>query len=135
MEYKDKCSLLSTDSKIKCEENKRKIIFNNSKRESVRKITVDGCQITDGLRCDYLIAHNINEYFIELKGEDIKHAFEQLKNSINILGAKDCVKRICFVISSRSPLISAEIQNIRIQFKRKYKSDLIVKNNNFEVEL
>ena len=133
MEYKDKCTLLSTDSKIKCEENNRKITFINSKRESVRIITVDGCQITEGVRCDYLIVHNKTEYFIELKGEDIKHAFEQLINSIKILGTSDSTARKSYVISSRSPLISAEIQNIKLKFKRQYKSELIVKNNSVEV--
>jgi hypothetical protein len=135
MEMKKKCIELSTDSKIKCEENKRKIIFDNRKREIVEKIIVDGCQITEGVRCDFLVRHKKREFFVELKGEDIQHAFDQLKNSINLLGSGDCKERNCYVISSRSPLVSAEIQNIKLQFIRKFNSQLIVKNNNFEVIL
>ncbi len=135
MNIKQECVILTTDSKIKCEENKRKIIFNNQHRSEVEKITVDNCQITSGVRCDYLIKHEQKEYFIELKGEDIKHAFVQLTRSILQLGSNDCQVRKCFVISSRSPLTSAQIQNERVLFKRKYKSDLIVKNKNFEENL
>ncbi|WP_461641383.1 hypothetical protein [Labilibaculum euxinus] len=135
MEIKKECTLSTTDSKIKCEENKRKIIFINKNRDNVDKITVDDCQITSGLRCDYLVKHAKKEYFVELKGEDIKHAFQQLARSISILGSDDCQLRKCFVISSRSPLASAQIQNVRLQFKRKYSSDLIVKNISFEEDL
>lgn len=135
MEIKKKCIESSTDSKIKCEENKRKIIFDNRRREIVEKIIVDGCQITEGIRCDFLVRHKKREFFVELKGEDIKHAFDQLKNTIGIIGSNDCIERNCYIISSRSPLASAEIQNIRLQFIRKYKSQLIVKNNSFEVIL
>lgn len=135
MEIKSECSFSSTDSKIKCEENKRKITFNNKNRESVQKITVDGCQITEGVRCDYLVKYFKREYFVELKGEDIKHAFDQLSRSISILGTNNCEKRISYVISSRSPLASAQIQNMRLKFLKQFKSDLIVKNNSFEVSL
>ena len=135
MEIKKNCTLSTTDSKIKCEENKRKIIFNNKNRVSAEKITVDNCQITSGVRCDYLVRHEKKEYFVELKGEDIKHAFEQLARSITLLGSDDCQLRKSFIISSRSPLASAQIQNIRLKFKKKYSSDLIVKNNSFEEDL
>lgn len=68
MEIKKECTLSSTDSKIKCEENKRKIIFNNKNRYRVEKIIVDGCQITSGIRCDFLVKHEQKEFFVELKG-------------------------------------------------------------------
>jgi len=135
MKIKKECTISTTDSKIKCEEHKRKIIFNNKNRERVKKIIVDNCQITSGVRCDYLVKHYKNEYFVELKGEDIKHAFEQLIRSISILGSNDFQLRKCFVISSRSPLASPQIQNIRLKFNREYKSDLIVKNKSFEEDL
>jgi hypothetical protein len=135
MEFKKECTLSTTDSKIKCEENKRKIIFNNNNRFKVDKILVDNCQITSGVRCDFLVKLDKREYFIELKGEDIKHAFEQLTRSISILGSVECQLRKCFIISSRSPLASPQIQNVRLQFKKKYNSDLIVKNKSFEENL
>lgn len=135
MTIKKKCVQTLSTSKIKCAEDRRKIIFNNRAHHKVDRIIVDNCQITDGIRCDFLVKHNKNEYFVELKGEDIKHAFEQLKRSILILGSDDCIKRYSYVISSRSPLASAQIQNIRLLFMKKHKSMLVVKNNSFEVNL
>lgn len=135
MEIKSECISSTKDSKIKCEEKHRKIIFNNLMKDNVEKIIVDDCQIKSGVRCDYLVKHKHNEYFVELKGEDITHAFKQLERSIELLGSKECKLRKSFIISSRSPLATAQIQNYRIHFKRKLKSELIVKNNSFEENL
>lgn len=135
MEIKENCLSRSNDTKIKCEEKSRKIVFTNTKKLTVDKILVDGCQITDGSRFDYLIKLENREYFVELKGQDLRHAFEQLKNSITLLGQSTCLDRSSYVISSRSPLASSEIQVARLRFLRYYKSDLIVKNNNLKVNL
>lgn len=135
MTIKDDCITKLTDSRIKCEENKRKIIFYNPSRMNVNKIRVDGCQIIEGVKCDFLVTYNKAENFIELKGEDIKHALSQLIRSITILGEKNCQNRNSFIISSRSPLTSAEIQNHRLQFKRKLNSTLVVKNGSLVVEI
>ncbi len=135
MKLKDECIQILGSTRIKCEENKRKIIFLNPQRKNVKKIRVDGCQIVDGVRCDFLVTYTQTENFIELKGEDIKHAFDQIIRTIMILGDKRCRKRNSYIISSRSPLSSPEIQNKQLLFKRKYQSTLIVKNESLEVEI
>ncbi len=135
MDFKKECCQYIKASLIRCEENKRKIIFDNPNKKEVVVITVDGCQITDGIRCDFLVLEGSDEYFIELKGEDIKHAFEQLRRTISLLGNKTCTKRNSFVISSRSPLSSAEIQNMRLLFRKHYQSDLLVKNSNLTIRI
>ena len=129
------CTKETSVTQIKCEENKRKILFLNPNRKLVRKIKVDGCQITDGLKCDFLVKFNDTENFVELKGSDISHAFKQLSRTISLLGDNSCQKRYSFVISSRCPLTSTEIQNERLKFKKKYKSELFVKNNNHKIEI
>ena len=139
MKLFEKCIEEISDSKIKCRENKSKIIFNNSSRISVKKIKVNGCQITEGVRCDYLIYYNKNkilsEHFIELKGADIKHAFEQLKRTIELLGNDNCQDRNSYVISSYFPPLSAEVQNQKVKFKKNLKSTLKIKNKFHEVEI
>lgn len=135
MKIKKKCMLQLTDSRIKCEENKRKIVFFNPTRKKINKIIVDGCQITDGVKCDFLVTYDNSENFIELKGEDIKHAFAQLIRTISLLGDKNYHNRNSYIISSRSPLTSAEIQNQRLKFKRNQNSNLIVKNGSLEIEI
>ena len=130
---KQECIEKNRNSHIKCEENKRKIIFINKKKILVEKIIVDNCAITQGVRCDFLVKYLDLENFIELKGEDLKHAFEQIQRSIKILSSNK--KIVSYIITSRSPLSAAEIQNKRLQFKRKLNSELIVKNNSIEVEI
>lgn len=135
MEIKEECVKVSNNSKIVCEENKRKIVFNNSSNKNVSKILVDGCQITEGIRCDYLITFNTDEHFVELKGKDITHAFKQLIRTITLLKNSTCNNRVSYIISSRSPLVAASIQVERLKFRKKYQSELIVKNNNYQVKI
>ena len=118
--------------RIVCEENRRKITFINSERKLISKIKVDGCQITDGLRCDYLLTLENLENYVELKGHDLRHAFRQIIRTILLLGREN-TSRHSYVISSRSPLSAAEIQHFRLKLRKNYQSDLVVKNNNFEV--
>jgi len=134
MEIKARCIDETTEKLIVCEEHKRKIVFINDKHSLVKKIEIDGCQITDGLRCDYLVMYDKIQNFIELKGKDLNHAFKQLIRSLELLGKGDFTKN-CYVITSRSPLSSAQIQNQRIIFKRKYKTYLDVKNNVLHVKI
>jgi len=134
MEFKVNCVDETNNSQIKCEENKRKIIFINRLNILVKRIKVDNCQITDGLRCDYLVVYKTFENFIELKGENIKHAFKQLEQTIKLLG-NNKNDRKSYIISSRSPLASPEIQNQRLLFKRRFNSELIVKNKSLTVDI
>ena len=67
-------------------ENRSKLTLENKDRVESTKILVDGCKIKgENIRCDYLhIAKGI-EMFIELKGQDIKHAMKQIIRSMEIL--------------------------------------------------
>ena len=42
-----------TDKLLVVKENKCKCVFSNPNQHLLTKIKVDGCQITDGIRCDY----------------------------------------------------------------------------------
>ncbi len=135
MKIKKKCEEILNISRIVCEENKRKITFINSLKKDITRVKVDGCQIIDGLKCDFLIKYNDNEHFIELKGSDVKHAIKQLTRTIKELGQNKCKKRTSYVICSRSPLSSPEIQNRRIKFRKNLKSDLIVQKNKLHIKV
>ncbi len=132
MEYKEECLERTRNKIIVCEENKRKIIFYNNNARIVEKIKVDGCQITEGVRCDYLVNFAKIHNFIELKGKDIKHAKEQIVRTMKVLSKKNYEKR-CYIVSSRSPSTSPNIQNLKLEFKNKYNANLYQKNNIIEV--
>ncbi len=121
-----------------------KIIFENEKQELVKVVEVDDCEIKAGKRCDFLLLHPIknksqnidNEYFIELKGSAVKHGCEQLEVSINRLSENAKKKpKHAFIISSKSPLSSTEIQKIQRRFKKELNTKLIVKNKQYTFKL
>lgn len=94
------------------------------------KVNVDGCQITDGIRCDYLILdHCHNEYFVELKGKDLPHAIEQLEATIQQLSDKNnTTRKQAIIVSSRNPSNDTSVQRAKAIFKKKYNTELISKN-------
>ena len=51
--FKQACTWEVTDKLLVVKENKCKCVFSNPNQHLLTKIKVDGCQITDGIRCDY----------------------------------------------------------------------------------
>lgn len=68
--FKKTCTKESTDKILTLEENKRKCVFQNPDRCLLTKVTVDGCQITDGAKCDYLVLDHY-QYQTELISKNI----------------------------------------------------------------
>jgi hypothetical protein len=121
------CERITKASIIPLKENQSKIIFENPAQREVCILAVDGEDdngaIRDGLRCDYaLTAENIEEeFYIELKGRDIKHAFKQLVATIEKISEDPQRQaKYCFVIASRCTVASNEIQMMRTQMRKKY---------------
>lgn len=130
---KAKCSTTNKNKLVVFQEMRSKLIIENKNQVTATKVEVDGCEITTGIRCDYLYLINDLELFIELKGQDIQHALEQLEATINKL-SKDAKgqKKKSFIICTRSPLNSASIQNFRVKFRKRFNSHLIVKSSPYE---
>jgi hypothetical protein len=122
---------------IVLKENNRRLRINNPGRQQIRRVHVDGCVITDGVRCDYLIIGQDNsEYFVELKGSDIEHAVKQLETTINRIGAKvKGIQRYSIVVSSRCPLFTPRVQQIRVHFKKNLNSEFMIKCISCEIDL
>ena len=114
-------------------ENKSKFIIKNA--NNLVKILVDGCAIKDGIRCDYLVkVQDKLEIFIELKGQDIEHAINQIERSIQILSSdRNNFPKQSYVVCTRSPMQSPEIQLIQKRFKKKYNSAFFIKSIQHEI--
>ena len=127
---KEECCTTNKNKLVTFEEARSKLIIENKDKVSATKIIVDDCEITEGVRCDYMYLIKDTEIYIELKGQDIKHAIEQLETTIKKLSS-DIKKqqKKSFVICTRSPLNSASIQNVRVKFKKHYNSDFIVRSS------
>lgn len=129
------CETVSSDSNIVVSDpgsrnNRSKFRLYNPKRAAVKVVQVDDCLIKEGIRCDYLIIlPNEQEIYVELKGSDVKHAVEQIARSIDLL-ACSCypILKLCFIASTRCPINSTEIQNLKKKFKQKYNAQITIKN-------
>jgi hypothetical protein len=111
----------------------RLYLLNSTERE-VEQIEVDGCAITEGKRCDWLIrlndATSKEEIYVELKGSAVYHAVEQLRASIERLSAdRTRFPKRCFIVFNRNPMIGTDVQKYKAQFRQTFKSGLeLVKN-------
>lgn len=126
-EVKEAKKIVITDQKSK---NKRsKFCLENPKQKEIRVITVDDCVIKEGIRCDYLIIlPDAKEIYVELKGKDVKHAVQQIEASIKQLTSNSSAEKLCFIVSTRCPIISPQIQVIKKTFFKKYQAKLFIKN-------
>jgi len=133
------CEEYRCDTKIVLKENKSKITFLNPNQDKILTIKVDGCVIRDNetLRCDYaLMPSDEVEIYVELKGSDIVHAVAQIESTIRLLSDNpQTIKKLCFVVSTRVPKQTTNIQHIQSQFKKKFNASFRVKNIQDEYDL
>ena len=116
------CIRQTSNPLIVFKEKKAKITFQNTDHKEYQHITVDGCVIKEGNKCDFLLVSNEygDQYFVELKGEDVNHAVEQLEASMELLDKRKNIIHKAFVVSSNSGMkINTHRQVIEKRFKNK----------------
>lgn len=128
-----KCRITSNNKFFVFSEQRSQLTLKNKDEVKSTKIHVDGCEIDDdGIRCDYLHLAKEIEIYIELKGQDLLHAMNQIQRTIKILGSKKKGQvRVCYIICTRSPLATTEIQHYGRYFKAKYNSKLVIRSSPF----
>jgi len=102
-----------------------------------KRVQVDGCAIVDGVKCDNMLCSydEHEEYFVELKGSDIAHAIDQLRTTIIRLGEFDENRHAYVVCTKVAPQLTTLIQKAKIEFRRKFKSELLVKVSHADISL
>jgi hypothetical protein len=112
------------------------IYFINPHRQQVQKVDVD-CLKLNGKSCDYLllVENYTIEIYIELKGCRVADAFEQLRNTINII-SQDSKKMLkyCYIVHTRCPP-GTDIQREKVKFKKEYNAVLLTRRLNCEENL
>ena len=125
------------DANIVFEQNRRRVCFYNPNRQICKCVQVDGYAITEGIRCDNMLTSHDErcEYFVELKGTDVKHAIEQLRVSIQTLG-EFTDDRSAYVVSTNvAPALTTTIQRAKRDFRTKLQSELIIKEKQADIRL
>lgn len=123
--------------KIVLEENGRKITFKNNKVK-IKKVRVDGCAIKENIvKCDWLLIRpDKKEFFVELKGKNLDHAFKQIELSIKMISDKPKIGINIYIVISRSPNTSTQIQVKTDHFRKNYNvKKLLVKENMPEIDI
>ena len=127
----DKCSEKISHKNILIEEKKSSIIvFINENSIELTKVQVDGCLDIQGVKCDWLLIINepYIEIYIELKGSDVEHAFAQIENTMKIVSKNyKTVLKYCYIITTRCPITSTQIQVKAKSFRSKYNAVLRIK--------
>lgn len=133
----DCCVVLTKDSIIKFEENRRKISFLNPFAVMYKKVMVDGCAIKEGLKCDNLLTSGDEreEYFVELKGTDVIHAIAQLEETIKKIGEYDCNRHSYVICTNVAPAYNTSVQAKQKLFKKQFNSELVIKEKQHTVTL
>jgi hypothetical protein len=128
------CRTKSSQKLFTFEENKSKLTLENVEQVESTKIVVDGCEINDdSIRCDYMLLAKEKEFYIELKGQDLLHAVAQLKATIKRLSPNFKSKnKKSYVICTRSPLSSTQIQNLKFDLIKNFNSDLQIKSSPYK---
>ncbi|MNJ40629.1 hypothetical protein D3C77_355290 [compost metagenome] len=105
------CIVETNNSIEKFEENRSTLKIHNRNRIKLSRRQVDGCLITSGIKCDWMLVEESSktEIYIELKGSDIAHAVAQLCKTAEQLSAS-AKKKWAYVICTRSPMSATEIQ-------------------------
>ena len=124
-----------TRRNIKCEENGKKYILENTLQNHVISYRMDGGVVKmdryvprSTMKCDYLFVVKNNErnfaILIELKGKDVKKSLEQIFGTIQLYGPVfhelSCIyARV--VVASSTPKITASPEYVKLRkLMRKY---------------
>jgi len=132
------CTSRVNHSKIKVEENKRKAIFNNPSRQDYEVSKVDGCLITNGIRCDNLVSRCDDlSVLVELKGGDVGHACDQLFQAVKDANVTPLLKGKAgfLVICSKYPRFDSFVRRAKERAAKEYKAGFHVVCNKGEFDI
>ncbi|MFK0032961.1 hypothetical protein [Pseudomonas monteilii] len=130
------CITLTNKSIEKFEENRSTFKVHNKSRRNLARHQVDGCLIKSGIKCDWLLVEEDSktEIYIELKGSDIEHAVEQICKTVEQLSTPKS-KRWGYVICTRSPLSTTEIQRAAKNVAKSHRVTLRVRKTVHEEDI
>lgn len=121
---------------------RKRIEFVNSQERNVRKIKLDDEKLPAdfGLRCDGILvgdeSMNWHEHYIELKGSNVRHAIDQLANTLKLLSREPRIqKKSCYAICSRIPRAGTDTQIVKKRFRALYSARLSFTSRNEKVHL
>lgn len=125
---------------IRLEERKKKILFMNQSRQQYLKIQIDGGVCNDQeMKCDKLLrsSEGDRDYFVELKGDDVHHAVQQLLSTVQRFHTRNtkCFIRALAVTTAAAPKTDTTIMKTQALLKGYNKATLMIKRSPAEYDL
>lgn len=112
------------------------MVFHNPRSLRCRRICVDGCVITDGPKCDFmLVTPEGDEHYVELKGTDVEWAITQLETTIKTLHDDNAAVMAHVVCRSQPPSSRTAVQIAKKRFLKKWRAPLTITERRQEVTL
>ncbi|MCO3935654.1 hypothetical protein [Pseudomonas aeruginosa] len=132
------CADTNNNPIVVAEELGRKLVINNNSRQTMSKVRVDGCVVTDNsLRCDYLfeLGQPMEKViYLELKGRNVEHAYEQLCATVTRFSVRHRnLEKECRIIASRVPRMGTRLQQMKVEMLKKYGASLLVNTTKSEI--
>jgi hypothetical protein len=124
------CTILHRESKIAVSENGKTFILLNPSRKEVNVVKIDGCMVKNDVACDWMMkpVTGSSEIFIELKGSDVGHGFKQIVATIERFSQAPRIgRKACYIVSSRCPMRSTEVQKIALVLKKQYNATVLIR--------
>ena len=120
--------------------SRAKLILNNPNELLVKVVEIDGCVITEGIRCDNLVILPDNHLiYIEFKGSDISHAVKQIEATIayiqKICASSKKLNSTSIISCNRVPSNSTDIQRQKALFRKNYQSELRIKSGEIKYDI
>ena len=117
-----------------------KLCLLNPQERDIEQVEVDGCAITDGLRCDWLVRINDRqpheEIYVELKSSQVYHAVDQLEATIKKLSA-DRVRlaKRCLIVFRGNPMVRTDVQQNKVKFRKNFNAKFELVKDRTEIPL
>lgn len=120
----------------------KRIEFVNARERTVRQIELDRETLPSdfGPRCDGVLVGDESmarhEHYVELKGSNVRHALEQLENTLQRL-SRDLThqRKSCYAICSRVPRVGTDVQIAQRRFRTRYAARLSLRTLELLVNL
>jgi hypothetical protein len=138
---KRECSIFCKHRRIALRGRRTSTLYlENPRQIEVEQIEVDGCAITEGPRCDWLVRviddKPIEEIFVELKGAGVSPAIIQLRESITKLSVqKNTHQKRAVIVFTRNPMSGTDIQIQKVKFFKDFRASLVMVKNNQGIPL
>lgn len=116
------CAHCETTKKkiIKVKENASAFEILNDNGRTIIKTKIDGCKITNGIRCDWHFEDALSqqEIFVELKGKNVTHGYNQIEATVAAI-SKNIKTNKAFIICTKCPLLDSKSQILKVKARKK----------------